>query len=291
MNTKKLALVGAVVSAIAGFVAAPAQATIITNWNWTVNSGFSAFAPSGASAVQGSNNNAVLGLPSVLSWPANDGVQSSLTFGGVNGAASGSIVTNAAPINTVVVVHDNNPINGTSLSTATLQDRLTLDPELPLGAGNAGATAGPSDAFSLPDLFFNINFVETTNSTPCVAPSPAGNPCNDIFVLSLAGPGAFLNNAGTPFLAQDFTYEGQNYGINLFMNGLTFLSNSICAAAGAANGCVGFTTIENQTNNLQVQLQIVADPVRVPEPITLSLFGAGLAGAAAFGRRKMKKSA
>jgi hypothetical protein len=290
---KKLATVGALGAAIIGFAIAPAQATIITNWNWTVNSGFSAFAPAGASAVVGSNNNAVLGLPSLISWPGDLTLanRSSLTFGGVNGTASGAFVTNAAPVPTVVVTHDNNPINGTSLMTATLQDRLTLDPELPLGAGNTGATAGPSDAFNLPDLFFNINFLETTNATPCVAPSPAGNPCNDIFVLSLAGPGTFLNNAGTPFLAQDFMYEGQAYGINLFMNGLSFLSNDICGAVGVANGCIGFTTIENQANNLQVSLQILADPVRVPEPMTLSLFAAGLAGAVALGRRKMKKSA
>jgi hypothetical protein len=34
-----------------------------------------------------------------------------------------------------------------------------------------------------------------------------------------------------------------------------------------------------------------SDPVRVPEPLTLSLFGAGLAGAAAMRRRKKAKQA
>lgn len=271
-------------AAIAGSMAAmaPAQATVITNWNYTVNSGFSAFAPAG---VTPSATNTALGLPSTLTWGTSTGSgQSSLTFGGVNGMQTGAIATGAAPINTVIVTEINRPITGTELTSATLQDRLTLDPVAPIPP----AVAGPGDQFNLAQLSFNILFNETTNTAPCAIPS-SPTPCNDIFVLSLtSGSGAFFNatDPSNVFLSQPFAFLGENYTVNVFLDGLVVLPNTACASMtpAQANGCIGFSVSENSTNNFQVRLQILS----APEPITLSLFGAGLIGAAAIRRRKSK---
>jgi hypothetical protein len=82
---------------------------------------------------------------------------------------TGNFTTDGAAVSTSYFIHINNPITGDSLLTATLQGRLQLQSVAP---------AGPLT--TLPDLIFNIRFLETSYATPCIA--SGRTPCDDIFV-------------------------------------------------------------------------------------------------------------
>jgi hypothetical protein len=281
------------------FLASPANSVAVTDWNFTLEAGFIAFAPA---AVTGSDNNAFLSaengaiatttglvdfamignVPTALSWgmPLTSAGQSSFVIGGASGHVSGSVVTDGTVVNTITLTHNNNRIMGTPLTSASLFHILYLDPELPI----TPAETGPSDRFALAALHLQIDFLETPNHDTCPVLSPTL--CNDIFVIDVTTSGF---NPADNSLNQNFTYAGENYSAKLFVSELSVLSDAACGAAGADPGCIGFTTVEGQSNVFQASLQITSMPFNVPEPGTLAAFGFGLAGLAFQRRRRQSR--
>lgn len=247
-----------------------ASAALITEWSYYNEAGFTAYAPNPGITATG-NSGTELGLATTLSWgithwpgigtpPGNpDGEQSQLISGG---NVAGTATTNGGPNAGVTLIHNNRTIwdGSTILESATLQSRLWLTPTSPAGS-------------TLParEIFFDILFEETLNSAnPCAdgGANSTGvniNGCADIFVV--ANPASLVDS----FLIDDHLYT-----ITIGAAGLGTLSNSACAVVGQDEGCVGFLTIEQQSNLLSPFFTITASPVQVPVPATAALFGIGL---------------
>lgn len=285
----------ALLTIMTGAMSSLAQATPVTVWNYdllTKFAGVNTFGSGGGTQIE---------TDTQVSWGATGGDvftntgnpstnRSGITIadtdtapGGNDPAAdniSGLVNTNALSIPGIGlgawITHHNNPISGTfaTLLTSQISSTLTLFPNTPPLGGQEGPTT----------LTFTVYFAETPNvSGTCAAPSPAGNPCNDIFALN-----------SVDAFNQSFVFDGETYFVSTFPlagQGLgTFLplSSAECAAAGANDGCVGFTTIEGQDTTVRFGFAITSEPVTVPEPGTLALLGAGLGVAGFLSRRRRK---
>jgi len=179
---------------------------------------------------------------------------------------------------TSTLVHNNNPIYGSSLLGATLSTKLFLTPA-PLDATlNTG----------IPPLLFNIVFKETPNN---------GDDCsyfedieegtslplcqNDIFVIDTFGTGGDFNPCENTFNQQFVGGDGYTYNIGLSVSGLDTLDDEVCARVGTgAAGCVGVTTFESQENSFDVSMKItvLSEPRVISEPSTILLMSLALFG-------------
>ncbi len=268
---KRLAVaVGIAASALS----AHAAPTIVTNWNYSLGSLFTAAAPG-----------AVLGVGTdTLSWGTGSSGPSQLVIGNnniLNAPVTTYLGSGAIPPGFWAagnsVTHNNNPITGTSLTSATITASLNLSALLPV--------ATPGLPGVLPPLNVNIGFVETPNFGTCTVITSL-TPCNDIFVLV----GGLLN--------QVFSYDVDGSGlVNYFLNVfpstggvLSTLTAAECAAAGQGAGCIGFTTPENQSTTLGFSFTISTNPFTVPEPGSLALVALGMVGVAGLMRRRKQQA-
>jgi hypothetical protein len=274
-------------SSLAGLLllaTSPAEA-IVVEWDYSINNYFST-----ATYTSGGGTTTSTFPAQSLSWgvpSTSGGAQSSLVIGNnpINGSLDtylGATPPQSAPYlgQTLSLTHHNHVITSgsASLLSATLESAVLLTPADPLLAG-----------FNLGPIPFTISFTETSNTAgTCAAPSPAGNPCNDIFVLS----GGLLN------FSFDFDAgDGDGlvkYFINIFPTSggvLSTLNDAACFAAGAGSGCIGFSTPENQSTTLAFGFTISTNRlITVPEPGMLGLLGLGLLAMAAMLQRRSRAS-
>ncbi|MFZ6647997.1 THxN family PEP-CTERM protein [Undibacterium sp. TJN25] len=235
------------------FYAATASADVI-QWSYSESLVWSG-------QTYGAGGGTQLNTPSSLSWgttggsSALGGNRSSLVISPTS--STGTVNTNGAIVPTNTITHTNNPLDGTlaTLLSATLTNTLTLTPTNPAGA-----------ALPTQTINFAIDFKETPNSTPCGFTSVSV--CDDIFVITLGA------------LNQSFVYAGNTYFVSIvnLTNNLLPLPAATCAQAGAAAGCIGFTTQENTATATRFGFEITEQAVTIPEPGELALLAIGLLG-------------
>lgn len=258
--------------AIGTLITTTAQAALVTNWDWTVTSAWTAATYSAGSAPDGPGTTVTNATE--LSWGATGGnylvnnpdplaSRSALIISDTPASSPPQMITNSPiPVPTNTFTHYNRTIDFdfATLQTATLDTTLTLAP-------SGGGVIPPFPQ----TLTFSVHFIETLNQTPCFAGSITT--CDDIFVIGLSD------------LSQQFTYQDFTYQIDIvsLLGGFLGLSDAACDEAGVAHGCVGFQTQEEQANVERFGLLIST----VPEPGVLALMGLGLLGLAATRRRRM----
>lgn len=159
------------------------------------------------------------------------------------------------------VTHYNNTILASfaSLTSTSISTSLTLLPEPQPESGSIGPL----------DKVFTVNFIETLNATPCGFPTETV--CDDIFVVA--------------FGDLDFSFQIGNYLYTVLIGGpdLINLPDETCETAGAAAGCFGVTTPEDEFTPVAFNLSINA--TLIPEPGVLALLGIGLFGLGVARRR------
>lgn len=209
------------------------------DWDYTVSAQFDTTAGATAfnGAGPGSSNGCEQVTGSLISWggcaptPIGTGMGRS-GIGISNSPQSGSLAVNGAAQLANTYTHTNNVM---SSAYATLAS-ATISTTLGMRIKDSG------DPYEYQTFTYTLRFSETPNISPCVV--SGGTPCSDIWVLDGS-------------TNRTVVFGGNEFIFNFFpAPAASPLPDDICSAAGAASGCLGFTTEEGQSNAIPFMLNV-----------------------------------
>lgn len=304
--------------------ASTANAGEITKWTYVNEAGFSSYEETKVGAVTPSGDatpTGILGVPAntLLEWgqPLSgngingaDGLQSSLR---TDSPITGDIYTDGVAVQGTDLFHNNYVVGSQDgkLSGATFLDGLEL---MPLEVEGV-PYVGPAFTIPAPILGFDINFLETSNGVDYGLKAPNYNVatkfdlddtlvcpdgtlngqgvnefgCADIFAVTSDITDFAIVDGNIEF-SGDFVLDGYIYTITTILSGLELITDAACNTVGLADGCFGFLTKEETSNQLVAQFKLDAEkvPVRVSAPASIAILGLGLIGLGGLARRKKK---
>ena len=261
-----------VASAFALAASASQAATVVDNWDFTLDLNW---VPSASTFTTGTSGTPQRNSITEISWGA--GVQGQ-SYGSKkydyhnlsadpNYARSGleiskpheigNVSTDGASVPANMFTHYNNAISASFANLAHTQ----------MTASVALALPGTTTPVTTITRTFEVYFYETPN----VAGNCAWGKCEDDIFAIIGGP----NFGGV------FDYDGVTYQFNYFDTNHTIqpLSKAACEAVvvgSASPSCYGFVTKENGKTDVNFSFNVQAINVPVPEPETYAMLLAGL---------------
>jgi hypothetical protein len=185
---------------------------------------------------------------------------------------------------------------------------------LPRGSKTSPDVINAPSTWTAPELLFEVdpNACLRSGSRSCAATSGPLDATVSVTLSFYSGPGGSLLGTLTDTAQADFLYTGLGQGTdNICWQNSGVSSTILTLVSSVQTGTCSTTKSQNSgTGNEQIEILLAgvdydirlddwtdwneqpdiqfkdAPPTNVPEPFTLSLFAAGLAGAAAFRRRR-----
>lgn len=246
---------------VSGAVTAKAD-TLIDSWTYSVSGIFVEWKPTKDIYTKyGETLDGTSGYRE-LSWGAPRGSQSSITL---SETATGTVYTDGGDQQAITFSHDNNVVSSAynTLESGKVYLDLDLTPD----------TGGEVLNFS---VVISFDFYETSNTGPLQ---------DDIFIVT-----------NIEAVMETFEYDGYEYTFSFygsFWDLREDYSDYLAAYVPAASGYYGWVTKEDGMTVIPTFLAVHSGrvtPIHVtPEPGTVLLLGAGLAGLAFIARRRAGK--
>jgi len=206
------------------------------------------------------------------------------------------------------MTHENWVIVGDSLKSGIILDGLALTPSAWDDEGDSTAELEDpaNNPYFAPQLGFQMSFLETPNSQGIceIGNGEANNQgdningCGDVFALTIptGASGIVVGDDylefAVPFVlmsASGELIEGWSdtiYMVTTRLSGLSVLGSEVSVCGDSDEFlCVGFVTVEQESNELIAGFKIST----VPEPTAIALFGLGLIATGFAGRRRRTK--
>ena len=294
------------------FISDVSAGPAITNFDWTVNAGFTNWrdslnnssgtdqtfidaTPAGSKGGSAAGGSSTTSPATELQWGGGTNVSSNggascrsgVCRGGDAGRSGITINNLSAPpavttgssgsttdltFTVAEIVHNNQSVFYNSVNLQSASISGNLSMAMP------GSATPMSRQFNL-DFFKTPNLgTQYGNQLRCASGTAGASGCQDIFAMSLTDYNKSFGKEVVQYNGNEYTFSF--LGVDGSGNAFRTLSDEACAQAGLGTGCIGFTTAEGQINTAKIQLLVHIRPLDapIPEPASIAIIVVGMIG-------------